>query len=615
MGLLSDPNRRRALTSLLTRLNTPLCVLCYLAGVAWFMGLAFEPFTLRTYMSENAMGSTMVEERFTGGERALSAAREFAVHKKKAGGMPVEWLVQAMQSRGLEVYTQTFSRTLPFPDESKERYMVKGTNVYGILRAPRAPRTESLVLSAPCSPGTANNQAVGLLLSLAQYFRGQIYWAKDLIFLVNDHDLIGMEAWLEGYHDVNITGISAQPLQGRGGSIQAALSLELSSDVITSLDLVLEGLNGQLPNLDLTNLFYAFCQKTGILCTIQGKLQRNDWDTVAGYTHSVQTMLLMVLRQASGRPWGDHGLFLRYHIEAATVRGINSFRQYKTDITTVGKLLEGMYRKLNNLLERLHQSYFFYLLPSLSRFVSIGYYMPAFSLLALILLLRALDLWVQLSTPIAGLEDGTVEGEEVSGPGVLSLVTPVLISHLTGVALYILPVLSQHAAVQHFPVSETEAVVLTAITIYVAGLALPHNTHRVLSGEGTERGWRLLKLLGLLYLAVLLGCTALINFSLGFILALTQVPIAALITPHVPRLLCAGAMILLSPGCTLLLCLFLYQELQEAPLTLLEGWGLFLSAVSQGILDHHLYGSLLYPLLALFIFPCWLLLWNILFWK
>lgn len=51
--------------------------------------------------------------------------------------------------------------------------MVKGTNVYGILRAPRAPRTEALVLSAPCSPGDENNQAVGLLLGLAQYFRGE----------------------------------------------------------------------------------------------------------------------------------------------------------------------------------------------------------------------------------------------------------------------------------------------------------------------------------------------------------------------------------------------------------------------------------------------------------
>lgn len=61
-----------------------LSVVCYMAGVAWFMGLSFEPFTLRTYMSENAMGSTMVEERFPAGERALAAGREFAAHKKKA---------------------------------------------------------------------------------------------------------------------------------------------------------------------------------------------------------------------------------------------------------------------------------------------------------------------------------------------------------------------------------------------------------------------------------------------------------------------------------------------------------------------------------------------------
>lgn len=58
---------------------------CYLAGISWFMGLAFEPFNLRTYMSENAMGSTMVEERFPSGERALATAREFAAHKKKVG--------------------------------------------------------------------------------------------------------------------------------------------------------------------------------------------------------------------------------------------------------------------------------------------------------------------------------------------------------------------------------------------------------------------------------------------------------------------------------------------------------------------------------------------------
>lgn len=38
-------------------------------------------------------------------------------------GIPVDWLVKNMQDRGLEVFTQSFSRTLPFPDENKERYV------------------------------------------------------------------------------------------------------------------------------------------------------------------------------------------------------------------------------------------------------------------------------------------------------------------------------------------------------------------------------------------------------------------------------------------------------------------------------------------------------------
>lgn len=80
-------------------------------------------------------------------------------------------------------------------------------------------------------------------------------------------------------------GMDWSPLQGRGGSIQAALSLELSSDVITSMDLVLEGLNGQLPNLDLANLFYAFCQKIGVLCTIQGKVKADHVICSRNVTH------------------------------------------------------------------------------------------------------------------------------------------------------------------------------------------------------------------------------------------------------------------------------------------------------------------------------------------
>ncbi|XP_058035054.1 glycosylphosphatidylinositol anchor attachment 1 protein [Ahaetulla prasina] len=624
MGLLSDPHWRRALSRLLLRLHAPLCALSFVAGLGWFLGLAFQPLAPRASMSENAMGSTMVEERFARGDRALALAREFAAQRKKAGGaLPVAWLEKSLRALGLEVHAQSFSRTLPFPDEARERYTVKGTNVYGILRAPRAASTESLVLSVPCSDGQPrNSQAVGLMLALAAHFRGQIYWAKDIIFLVNEHDLIGMEAWLEAYHDVNVTETHSSGMFGRAGAIQAAISLELSSDVITSFDVAVEGLNGQLPNLDLVNLFYSFCQKNGLLCTIQGKLQRSDWDSLPAYLHSLQTLLLMVLKQGSGHPQGDHGLFLRYHIEAITIRGINSFRQYKFDMGVMGVTFEGIFRKLNNLLERLHQSYFFYLLPSLSRFVSIGLYMPAFGFLLLLLILKALDLWVKLSSFNS---DGSqlCDGDQASNPAlvedprpsVLTLIPPLLICHATGLALYFVPVWGQQVATEHFPVSESEAVVLTSIGIYVAGLALPHNTHRVLMDSGSNQGWMMLKLFALLYLAMQLSCIALINFSLGFLLTVTMAPVAAIVQPTGPRYLYAGLLLLVTPAITLLFCIFLYQELMEYPISPLEGWQRFLQVIAEGLLDHYLYGSIVFPFVAIFVYPCWLLFWNVLFWK
>lgn len=71
--------------------------------------------------------------------------------------------------------------------------------------------------------------------------------------------------------------MQSSPLRGRAGAIQAAVALELSSDVVTSLDVAVEGLNGQLPNLDLLNLFQTFCQKGGLLCTLQGKVGPPAW--------------------------------------------------------------------------------------------------------------------------------------------------------------------------------------------------------------------------------------------------------------------------------------------------------------------------------------------------
>ena len=45
------------------------------------------------------------------------------------------------------------------------------------------------------------------------------------------------------------------------------------------------------------------------------------------------------------------------------------------------RALEGVFRSVNNLLERLHHSEFFYFTASRMHFVSIGLYMPPFGLL------------------------------------------------------------------------------------------------------------------------------------------------------------------------------------------------------------------------------------------
>jgi len=37
-------------------------------------------------------------------------------------------------------------------------------------------------------------------LVILNFLTEQIYWAKDIIFLVTEHEQLGMQAWLEAYH-------------------------------------------------------------------------------------------------------------------------------------------------------------------------------------------------------------------------------------------------------------------------------------------------------------------------------------------------------------------------------------------------------------------------------
>jgi glycosylphosphatidylinositol transamidase len=86
-------------------------------------------------------------------------------------------------------------------------------------------------------------------------------------------------------------------------------------------------------------------------------------------------MIGMALKQATGMPSGNHGLFHRFGIEAVTIESVLRKRSSNRGFPvsdTMGRIIEGVFRSLNNLLERFHQSFFFYLAsPQHCSFLSI----------------------------------------------------------------------------------------------------------------------------------------------------------------------------------------------------------------------------------------------------
>jgi len=66
---------------------------------------------------------------------------------------------------------------------------------------------------------------------------------------------------------------------------------------------------------------------------------------------------------------------------------------------SLGRTVESSLRSLNNLLERLHASYFFYLIPRPDKFIPVGNYLPSVILLGASVTLNGFD----IPTPIEGI--------------------------------------------------------------------------------------------------------------------------------------------------------------------------------------------------------------------
>lgn len=67
MGLLSDPEYGSVKwVKVLKKVHTPVCFLCYVGAIIWFVMLGNREFNNETYFSENALLPGLVTNEFNG---------------------------------------------------------------------------------------------------------------------------------------------------------------------------------------------------------------------------------------------------------------------------------------------------------------------------------------------------------------------------------------------------------------------------------------------------------------------------------------------------------------------------------------------------------------------
>lgn len=154
------------------------------------------------------------------------------------------------------------------------------------------------------------------------------------------------------------------------------------------LHVIYDGVNGQLPNLDLINTIVSIASgRIGIDCAIQRMWHHGD-----SYAERLETIFRGMLSQGLGHASGPHSSFIPYHVDAVTLQTVGDGWHDEMDL---GRVVESSFRSLNNLLEHLHQSFFFYLLIGSKRFVSIGTYLPSAMLVAVNFAISSIALWVR----------------------------------------------------------------------------------------------------------------------------------------------------------------------------------------------------------------------------
>ncbi|KAF1799968.1 Gaa1-like protein [Mucor lusitanicus] len=556
-----DPVKRAKVLRIIQRFIPVLSILLFVIGVAWLLILPYDGYNKRTYISENALlpGQANLDYGFNDIRTAEDYRDKLMDIQDKDSETRAKFIHQEFRRTGFVSTIQHF--------EVKGREPKKGVNAFAINRAPRSDGKEALILSASWKSRTGeyNTNGIASLLSLAKLFKRNVYWAKDVILLVTDEGTLGTQAWLDAYHGT--TDEFGSVVMPRSGAVQGVVNLDFPGiQDYETMGIFFEGVNGQLPNLDLINTIVAVATRTHppiritLHDTVKHPFEHHAYGNYLGsLNHMLQSMKYLVL----GHPSSDSGLYLRYTIDAVTIHGIVGSEHLGQlyGFNRIGRLVESTFRSLNNLLEHFHQSFFFYLLPQPARYVSISQYMPPVILFACALIFQSLALYYLGTQPIEPEKTDVSTAYSLGKRHTLFAFTVLTITHVAGIVIFNLmqpsfgwKYLSQLTEAEAITMQYTTSSIIALSTVALCVVWI--SKHPSAEHDGT-----ILKSLCLAASALVIATVSLLNFTLGIATAILIVIPYSFIRPSsnaIWKLVQSAVLLALSPMG--LLCVFSFTS-------------------------------------------------------
>ncbi|KAF8408298.1 hypothetical protein HHK36_007446 [Tetracentron sinense] len=446
--------------------------------------------------------------------------------------------------------------------------------------------------------------SLGLVYSLFSLLTRVNWLAKDIIWLAADSQYgehASVAAWLRDYHTPVFSGLGKldadtclesnaiyalkenpntrriSDVFRRAGTMAAALVIKVvnrreETDKDT-LSIYAEASNGQMPNLDLINIVnYLAVHRQGLrvkveklyslldsvwlkifgeilelLGTVARKLNP-QWKfgiPAADYIEGTATLASSMYYQALGVPTGPHGAFRDYQVDAITLEispkvSLNNEVRRSEFLLRSGRLIEGVIRSVNNLLEKFHQSFFLYFLTAPGKFVSVGVYMIAFALLVAPLPIVAAALysdankWGSSSTrdsPDPCLTSTDEPANTRKSWKWLHAAKVVFIVHLWGAIVSLLPYLICQLPESTPTTSMLTWVLLSIFCLRILYWILGSPYLNISVPQPQNREWAILKSVMIAAALIGLGLMSIINFATAQIGAMLMVPMCLMAHP------------------------------------------------------------------------------------